>query len=123
MSNSAGDFVTYSKPMKNPILGVPMQLLQKPSAVCAAVAEAMAQGAIERSAASVGVSVTGITGPKPGENGHPVGLSFYAAVRRGQTPRTAHPVRGFPARCDPGRRGGRKRRDEALTLLRPICVA
>jgi nicotinamide-nucleotide amidase len=37
-----GGFVTYTKEMKNTVLGVPMELLKHKGAVCAEVAEAMA---------------------------------------------------------------------------------
>src|SRR5688572_13174944 len=81
----AGGFVTYTKEMKHRVLGVPMPLLTDRGAVCSEVAEAMAQGAIERSGASIGVAVTGVAGPEPDEDGNPVGLIYCAVAREGQS--------------------------------------
>jgi nicotinamide-nucleotide amidase len=84
-----GGIVTYTKPMKTAVLGVPAALLRKKSAVCAEVASAMAKGALARSPADVAVSVTGVAGPKPDEDGNPVGLIYCAVARRGASVRTA----------------------------------
>ncbi|MCH9013512.1 MAG: CinA family protein, partial [Proteobacteria bacterium] len=56
-------FLTYSNEAKHDLLGVPMALIRAHGAVSAEVAEAMAAGAIERSAADAVVSATGIAGP------------------------------------------------------------
>jgi nicotinamide-nucleotide amidase len=78
-----GGVVAYSKQMKQEILGVPGDLLRKKGAVCAEVAEAMAQGILTRSPADVAVAITGVAGPEPDEDRNPVGLIFCAAARRG----------------------------------------
>jgi PncC family amidohydrolase len=54
-----GGAITYTKEMKARLLGVPPELIQRCTAVCAEVAEAMAQGIIARSKADLGVSITG----------------------------------------------------------------
>ena len=82
-----GGFVTYTKAMKNAVLGVPMPLLMQKSAVCAEVAIAMAEGALERSPADISVSITGVAGPEPDEDGNPVGLVYCATARRGRPTR------------------------------------
>ena len=60
-----GTFVTYTKEQKTAGLGVSADLLQAKSAVCREVAVAMADGALERSDAYVGVAITGVAGPNP----------------------------------------------------------
>jgi nicotinamide-nucleotide amidase len=84
-----GGIVAYTKPMKTAVLGVPTALLRKKTAVCAEVASAMAKGALSRSPADVAVSVTGVAGPKPDEDGNPVGLIYCAVARRRGAVRTA----------------------------------
>jgi len=78
-----GGFVTYSKDQKTIALGIPRGLLERESAVSKAVACAMAEGALARSIADVSVSITGVAGPEPDEDGNPVGLVHIAAARRG----------------------------------------
>jgi PncC family amidohydrolase len=80
-----GGFVTYTKEMKSLILGVPPALLIEKTAVCAAVAEAMATGARERAQAGAAVSVTGVAGPEPDEDGNPVGLVWVGAATERKT--------------------------------------
>jgi nicotinamide-nucleotide amidase len=87
-----GGFVTYTKEMKNVVLGVPLKLLKHKGAVCKEVAEAMAIGALKQARADVAVAVTGVAGPEPDEDGNPVGLVFCSAARSN---RTAVTVRHF----------------------------
>lgn len=72
-------FVTYSNAAKTSMLAVPADLIADHGAVSAAVARAMAVGAIEHSDATVSVSVTGIAGPGGGSEDKPVGLVHFAA--------------------------------------------
>lgn len=72
----AGGAVTYSNELKQRLLGVPAELLERHGAVSAEVAEAMAHGARERLGADVAVSVTGVAGPGGGTPEKPVGLVF-----------------------------------------------
>ncbi|HEU5047447.1 MAG TPA: CinA family protein [Rickettsiales bacterium] len=71
-------FVTYSNAAKIAQLGVPEALLAEHGAVSAQVAQAMAQGALANSHASLSVSVTGIAGPDGGTADKPVGLVYIA---------------------------------------------
>jgi len=78
-----GGVVSYSNAVKSDLLGVPPELIDSVGAVSAEVAEAMAEGALERfPAASLAVSVTGIAGPDGGSEDKPVGLTYVAAVVR-----------------------------------------
>ena len=75
-------FVTYSNLAKTEMLGVPAALIERCGAVSAEVAEAMAQGAIEKSRADIAVSATGIAGPGGGSTDKPVGLVFLGIATR-----------------------------------------
>lgn len=78
----AGGFVVYSKPSKAHMLGVPNAALRRHTPVSEAVAIAMAEGALRRSRADIGVAVTGVAGPTRDEDGNPVGLAFIAVAAR-----------------------------------------
>ncbi len=85
-------FLTYSDEAKHDLLGVPMALIRAHGAVSAEVAEAMAAGALERSAADAAVSATGIAGPGGATADKPVGLVYLGAARRGLAPVHQRPV-------------------------------
>jgi competence/damage-inducible protein CinA-like protein len=68
-----GGIVAYSNEAKMELLGVPGGLIERHGAVSPEVAEAMADGAIERFGADLGVGVTGIAGPDGGTPEKPVG--------------------------------------------------
>jgi nicotinamide-nucleotide amidase len=85
-------FLTYSDEAKHDLLGVPMALIRAHGAVSAEVAEAMAAGALERSAADAAVSATGIAGPGGATADKPVGLVYLGAARRGLAPLHQHQV-------------------------------
>jgi nicotinamide-nucleotide amidase len=76
-----GSFVTYTKANKSKSLGVSAALLERKGAVCCEVAAAMAEGALVRSPATLAVSITGVAGPDPDEDGNPVGLVCIAVAR------------------------------------------
>jgi nicotinamide-nucleotide amidase len=76
-----GGFVTYTKANKTKSLGVPAALLKQKGAVRREVAVAMAKGALARSPADIAVSITGVAGPDPDEDGNPVGRVCIAVVR------------------------------------------
>jgi nicotinamide-nucleotide amidase len=79
-----GGFVTYTKANKTKALGVSSELLRRQGPVCGEVAISMAEGALLRSPAQLAVSITGVAGPEPDENGNPVGLVCIAVAREGQ---------------------------------------
>ncbi len=76
-------FVSYSNAAKAELLGVPAALVAKQGAVSAAVAEAMARGALAGSKADATVALTGVAGPGGGTAERPVGLVHFCAIRRG----------------------------------------
>lgn len=78
-------FVTYSNLAKQQMLGVPESLLIAHGAVSEPVAVAMAQGAVQHSAAQVALSVTGIAGPSGGTADKPVGTVWFGWQVAGRT--------------------------------------
>lgn len=75
----AGGVVSYSNESKAKLLGVDPKLIESKGAVSPEVAEAMADGAIERIDADVGCAVTGIAGPEGGSEEKPVGYVCFCA--------------------------------------------
>ena len=75
-----GAFVSYDKSFKMSVLQVPSSVLQRETAVSEVVAEAMAQGAMDASMADLALAITGVAGPKPDDDGNPVGLVHIALV-------------------------------------------
>src|SRR5262245_11801079 len=71
-----GGIVAYTKEAKTRLLGVPEAALRDGTAVCAIVAEAMALGVVKKTGATFGISITGVAGPDPDEDGNPVGLVY-----------------------------------------------
>ena len=104
-------FVTYSNAAKVEMLGVQLDTLQNHGAVSEQVAGQMAQGALERSAAQLTVSLTGIAGPG-GSDHKPEGRVCFGVA----SPSTIHvETVEFGAL---GRDAVRSAaRDHALTLL------
>lgn len=78
-------WVTYSNAMKNTLLGVDEDLLNRVGAVSREVAEAMAESARQHSGADIAVSVTGIAGPDGGSDTKPVGTVWIALARPTET--------------------------------------
>ncbi|HZN58825.1 MAG TPA: nicotinamide-nucleotide amidohydrolase family protein [Planctomycetota bacterium] len=79
----AGAIVAYSNDVKQSMLLVPAEMLERHGAVSAEVCEAMAVGAIERLGVDIALAVTGIAGPDGGTAEKPVGLVYLALAARG----------------------------------------
>ncbi|MDD9937011.1 MAG: competence/damage-inducible protein A [Myxococcales bacterium] len=77
------DAVTYANEAKQAVLGVDPEVLVEHGAVSAPVAQAMAEGALERAHADVAVATTGIAGPGGGSDHKPVGTVWFGLARRG----------------------------------------
>jgi nicotinamide-nucleotide amidase len=77
-------FVTYSNEAKQELLGVRAETLRAHGAVSEETAREMARGALERSRATVSVSITGVAGPAGGTPEKPVGTVCFAWARAGE---------------------------------------
>jgi nicotinamide-nucleotide amidase len=75
-------FVTYDATAKQDLLGLTPEMTDRNQAVTAAVARAMAEGALQHSRADIALSVTGFAGPA-GQEGEE-GLCHFACARRGR---------------------------------------
>ena len=71
-----GGIISYTNAVKQEMLGVSAEDLQRYGAVSTPVAIAMAQGARKALRADVAVSATGLAGPGGDEFDHPVGTVF-----------------------------------------------
>lgn len=84
-----GGWATYSNEFKHGSLGVAREMIARHGAVSEAVARAMAEGALARSAemerpATHAISITGIAGPGGGTKEKPVGTVWIARATRGE---------------------------------------
>jgi nicotinamide-nucleotide amidase len=77
----AGGVVSYSNEAKAEVLGVDPGLIEQHGAVSPEVAEAMADGALERFEADLAVSITGVAGPGGGSEEKPVGYVCWCVKR------------------------------------------
>ena len=75
----AGSVVAYSNQAKSDLLGVDPALIERHGAVSPEVADAMADGALDRFLADAAVSITGIAGPDGGTKEKPVGYVCFCA--------------------------------------------
>ena len=73
-----GGIVSYTNEVKINVLGVSPDLLDEQGAVCAQVAQQMAQGAKKVLGCDLAVSATGVAGPDSDDRGNPVGLVYVA---------------------------------------------
>ncbi|HSR22749.1 MAG TPA: nicotinamide-nucleotide amidohydrolase family protein, partial [Candidatus Eisenbacteria bacterium] len=81
----AGGVVAYSNEAKAELLGVDPGLIGSRGAVSPEVAEAMADGALERFGADIACAVTGIAGPDGGTEEKPVGyVCFWVKSSEGE---------------------------------------
>lgn len=73
-------FVTYTNDAKIQMLGVNAEVIQTHGAVSAETAQAMAQGVLQNSPATISMSTTGIAGPGGGSNEKPVGTVWIGCA-------------------------------------------
>ncbi|MGZ5361228.1 MAG: competence/damage-inducible protein A [Solirubrobacterales bacterium] len=105
----AGGVVAYTNEAKSELLGVDGGLIKARGAVSPEVAEAMADGALERFGADAAVAVTGIAGPSGGTESKPVGYVCFCAKLRSGEKLTRDPVL-------PGDRGDIRQRSTVVAL-------
>lgn len=73
-----GGIISYDNQVKQALLGVPKDVLERCGAVSLEVAEAMAIGVRQQLGTDWGLSITGIAGPGGGSPDKPVGLVYVA---------------------------------------------
>jgi nicotinamide-nucleotide amidase len=78
-----GGAVAYADEAKSVLAGVPGELIERHGAVSPEVAAALAEGALERLRADVGIGITGVAGPGGGTEAKPVGLVCFCLAERG----------------------------------------
>jgi nicotinamide-nucleotide amidase len=78
-----GGVVAYADDVKTALVGVPAELIARVGAVSEEVAVALADGALERFGASIGIGITGVAGPGGGSESKPVGTVHLSVARRG----------------------------------------
>ncbi len=77
--------VSYSNRVKQHLLGVKTETLEKYTEVSSQTAAEMAQGVRALSGADIGISVTGIAGPGGGSEDKPVGLAYIGISHKDGT--------------------------------------
>jgi PncC family amidohydrolase len=77
----AGGVVSYINEIKEKVLGVPAEMLERYTAVSAPVAAAMAEGVRRLTGTALAVSVTGLAGPGGGTEDIPVGRVYLGLSR------------------------------------------
>jgi nicotinamide-nucleotide amidase len=88
-------FVTYSNLSKQQMLGVRETTLKQHGAVSEMTVREMVAGALQRSAAQVALSVSGIAGPDGGTADKPVGTVWFAwGIKHGETHAQRHQLGG-----------------------------
>jgi competence/damage-inducible protein CinA-like protein len=81
-SYALGGVVAYSNDAKVTLAGVPAGLIERFGAVSPEVAGALADGAVERFGADLGIGITGIAGPSGGTPEKPVGTVCVCVAAR-----------------------------------------
>ena len=76
--------VSYSNRAKQDFLGVSESTLQQHGAVSQPVVKEMVLGLLDRCAANLGVSISGVAGPGGGSDDKPVGTVWIAWARPGR---------------------------------------
>jgi nicotinamide-nucleotide amidase len=76
----AGGVVAYSNEAKTELLAVPAELIEQHGAVSDEVAEALADGALDRFHADTAIGLTGIAGPDGGTSDKPVGRVCFCVA-------------------------------------------
>jgi len=78
-----GGVVVYSNAAKTALAGVPEELIERHGAVSPEVAVALADGAIARFGAELGIGITGVAGPGGGSAEKPVGTVCLSVAEAG----------------------------------------
>jgi PncC family amidohydrolase len=77
-----GGVIAYSNEIKEKVLGVSKEILEKKGAVSGEAVKAMAQGVAKLCKSSCSIAISGIAGPEGGSADKPVGLVFIGICLR-----------------------------------------
>ncbi len=91
-----GSVVTYSNEMKQKLVNVKAETLEKYGAVSEQTALEMAEGVAKLVGSEIGIGITGIAGPDGGTDEKPIGLVYIALYRDGKT--TVRKLNAVPKR-------------------------
>jgi len=80
-----GSVVAYSNEVKEKLLGVRRETLEKWGAVSTQTAKEMAEGVKRLLGTDIGISTTGIAGPSGGTKNKPVGLTYFGIAFKDKT--------------------------------------
>lgn len=117
-----GGVVAYTIGVKQQLLGVPSELIQKNGAVSAEVAEAMAVGCRRVIGSDVAVSTTGLAGPGDGGEGKPIGLVYVGLAWDGGV--ASKEIRWFGSRTEIQNRTAKSALNELrLWLLKHALIS
>lgn len=76
------NFITYSNASKAVLLNVTQKTLREKGAVSEQVASEMAHGVLKNTGADIGISITGLAGPKGVEDENPIGRAYIAIATK-----------------------------------------
>lgn len=76
------NFITYTNAAKAVLLNVTQKTLKEKGAVSEQVASEMARGVLKNTGADIGISITGIAGPKGVEDDNPIGRAYIAIASK-----------------------------------------
>lgn len=79
-----GGVVSYANEIKESLLDVKKEILEKYGAVSAPCAKAMAEGALRKLKSDIALSLTGIAGPTGGSEEKPVGTLYIGLATQGE---------------------------------------
>ena len=77
-------FVVYANAIKQQVLNVQTQTLERYGAVSQEVVEQMVQGVFKHSQVNLAAAISGVAGPDGGSEDKPVGTVWFAWARRDQ---------------------------------------
>ena len=77
-----GGIIAYSDAIKKRVVGVKPRTLRQHGAVSAQVASEMAVAIKKKMASNIGISITGIAGPRGGSRAKPVGLVYIGLAMK-----------------------------------------